>query len=47
MQKYEDDPNELIVNTNMEGTRYQQEAARDVNFLMQGEVDRLQKGYMQ
>ena len=41
MQQYEDDPSELVVETHMEGTRFGKNAAKDVNLLMQGEVDKI------
>jgi hypothetical protein len=47
LQKYEDDPGELTVHTRMDGTHFEKEAARDVNFLMQANVDKLQRQYVQ
>lgn len=47
LKQYEDDPVELVIDTGMEAVRYGQGAARDVHYIMQEKVDKLQKGYLQ
>jgi hypothetical protein len=47
LKQYEDDPNELVIDTNMEAVRFGSNAAKDVHYIMQDKVDKLQKGYLQ